>query len=414
LEHKLLKKIALPILIIGFAIVAFMLLKVSEPETPAMAKKEKAWLVEAVTAEYQRIAPEVTIYGRVETPRDASLKAALEADVIEVNVLEGDNVTAGQTLIKLDDIDIQLTLQQRQADVREAEAQIETENQRFQRDKALLANQKQLLELADKAVQRARKLEQTRLASQASLDDTLAAYEQQALALKQLQFDIDNHKVRLAQLQATKQRAEALLAQAEVNLSRTEIKAPFDGRVAGLTVALGDRVRPGDTLLTVYDLDNLEVRAQIPGRYIPQVRQMLQQGRNLQAEAEVDDQLIRLSLNRLSGEVRQDSGGIDGLFRIENNMTPLPLGTFVELQLQLAEQNNVIEVPFSALYGMDRVYRIDEGHLQSVTIERVGEIEREAGKNSLLIRSDALSPGDLIAATQLPNAITGLRVEVAD
>lgn len=410
----MLKKIALPILIIGFAIVAFMLLKVSEPETPAMAKKEKAWLVEAVTAEYQRIAPEVTIYGRVETPRDASLKAALEADVIEVNVLEGDNVTAGQTLIKLDDIDIQLTLQQRQADVREAEAQIETENQRFQRDKALLANQKQLLELADKAVQRARKLEQTRLASQASLDDTLAAYEQQALALKQLQFDIDNHKVRLAQLQATKQRAEALLAQAEVNLSRTEIKAPFDGRVAGLTVALGDRVRPGDTLLTVYDLDNLEVRAQIPGRYIPQVRQMLQQGRNLQAEAEVDDQLIRLSLNRLSGEVRQDSGGIDGLFRIENNMTPLPLGTFVELQLQLAEQNNVIEVPFSALYGMDRVYRIDEGHLQSVTIERVGEIEREAGKNSLLIRSDALSPGDLIAATQLPNAITGLRVEVAD
>lgn len=410
----MLKKIALPILIIGFAIVAFMLLKVSEPETPAMAKKEKAWLVEAVTAEYQRIAPEVTIYGRVETPRDASLKAALEADVIEVNVLEGDNVTAGQTLIKLDDIDIQLTLQQRQADVREAQAQIETENQRFQRDKALLANQKQLLELADKAVQRARKLEQTRLASQASLDDTLAAYEQQALALKQLQFDIDNHKVRLAQLQATKQRAEALLAQAEVNLSRTEIKAPFDGRVAGLTVALGDRVRPGDTLLTVYDLDNLEVRAQIPGRYIPQVRQMLQQGKNLQAEAEVDDQLMRLSLNRLSGEVRQDSGGIDGLFRIENNMTPLPLGTFVELQLQLAEQNNVIEVPFSALYGMDRVYRIDEGHLQSVAIERVGEIEREAGKNSLLIRSDALSPGDLIAATQLPNAITGLRVEVAD
>lgn len=410
----MLKKIALPIIILGLAVVAFILLKASEPETPAMDKKEKAWLVEAVKAEYQRIAPEVTIYGRVETPRDASLKSALEADVIEVNVLEGDNVTAGQTLIKLDDIDIQLALQQRQADVIEVQAQIESENQRFQRDKALLDNQKQLLDLADKAVQRARKLEQTRLASQASLDDALAAYEQQALALKQLQFDIDNHTVRLAQLQAAKQRAEALLAQAEVNLSRTEIKAPFDGRVAGLTVALGDRVRPGDTLLTVYDLDNLEVRAQIPGRYIPQVRQMLQQGKNLQAKAEVDGQQMRLSLNRLSGEVREDSGGIDGLFRIENNMAPLPLGTFVELQLQLAEQENVIEVPFSALYGMDRVYRIDEGQLQSVAIERVGEVERDAGKNSLLIRSDALKPGDLIAATQLPNAITGLRVEVAD
>lgn len=410
----MLKKIALPLLIIGFAIVAFMLLKVSEPETPAMAKKEKAWLVEAVAVSYQRIAPEVTIYGRVETPRDATLKSALEADVIEVNVLEGDRVTAGQTLIKLDDIDIQLAILQRQADVREVQAQIESENQRYQRDKALLANQNELASLADKAVQRARKLEQTRLASQASLDEALSAYEQQALALKQLQFDIDNHSVRLAQLQAAKQRAEALLTQAEVNLSRTEIKAPFNGRVAGLTVALGDRVRPGDTLLTVYDLDNLEVRAQIPGRYIPQVRQQLQQGKPLEAKARVDGELVQLTLHRLSGEVRQDSGGIDGLFRIENNLAPLPLGTFVELQLELAEQENVIEVPFSALYGMDRVYRIDDGHLQSIAIHRVGEVEREGGQNSLLIRSEALKPGDLIAATQLPNAITGLRVEVAD
>lgn len=410
----MLKKIALPLLIIGFAILAFMLLKVSEPETPAMEKKEKAWLVEAVEVDYQRVAPEVTIYGRVETPRDASLKSALEADVIQVNVLEGDNVTAGQTLIKLDDIDIQLVLQQRQADLQEAQSQIESENQRFHRDKALLANQKQLLDLADKAVQRARKLEQTRLASQASLDDALAAYEQQALALKQLQFDIDNHTARLTQLQAAKQRAEALLAQAEVNLSRTEIKAPFAGRVAELTVSLGDRVRPGDSLLTVYDLDNLEVRAQIPGRYIPQVRQMLQQGKQLEARAVVDDQLMQLTLNRLSGEVREDSGGIDGLFSIDNNIAPLPLGTFVELQLQLAEQDNVIEIPFSALYGMNRVYLIQDEHLQSVAIQRVGEVERDNGKNSLLIRSESLKPGDLIAATQLPNAITGLRVEVAD
>lgn len=410
----MLKKIALPLLIIGFAILAFMLLKVSEPETPAMEKKEKAWLVEAVEVDYQRVAPEVTIYGRVETPRDASLKSALEADVIQVNVLEGDNVTAGQTLIKLDDIDIQLVLQQRQADLQEAQSQIESENQRFHRDKALLANQKQLLNLTDKAVQRARKLEQTRLASQASLDDALAAYEQQALALKQLQFDIDNHTARLTQLQAAKQRAEALLAQAEVNLSRTEIKAPFAGRVAELTVSLGDRVRPGDSLLTVYDLDNLEVRAQIPGRYIPQVRQLLQQGKQLEARAVVDDQLMQLTLNRLSGEVREDSGGIDGLFSIENNIAPLPLGTFVELQLQLAEQDNVIEIPFSALYGMNRVYLIQDEHLQSVAIQRVGEVERDNGKNSLLIRSESLKPGDLIAATQLPNAITGLRVEVAD
>lgn len=408
------KKVALPIVIIAVAVLGFMLLKVSQPETVAKERPEKAWLVDAINVDFKRLAPEVTIYGRVESPRDASLKAALEADVVEVNVLEGETVAAGQLLLKLDDTDVSLLQQQRQADLAEAQALIDSENRRYERDKGLLATQKQLLALADNAVERAQKLEQTRLTSRSALDEAQAAYEQQLLSLKQLQHDINDHPARLAQLQASRQRAQALLAQSEVNLKRTEIRAPFDSRVANLTVALGDRVRPGDSLLTVYDLENLEVRAQIPGRYIGEVRQMLQQGQTLKAIAEVDNETLHLQLHRLSGEVRQDSGGIDGLFRITDNHEPLPLGTFVELQLKLAEQDNVIEIPSSALYGLDKVYLIKDGHLQSVAVDRVGEIEQADGQNRLLIRSEALSAGDKVAVTQLPNAITGLRVEIAE
>jgi RND family efflux transporter MFP subunit len=408
----LLKKFTLPIVIIALAILVFFLLKVSKPATPARAQPEKAWLVDSVAVKYQRLAPEVTIYGRVETPRDANLKAAIEADVIEVNVLEGITVNENDVLIQLDVTDVQLAMQQRAADVDEARALINSETQRYQRDQGLLANQKQLVNLADKAVQRAKKLESSRLASQAALDEALAAYEQQELALKQLQHDINEHPARLAQLKAALSRAQALLEQSKVNLARSEIRAPFDGRVAGLTVALGDRVRAGDSLLTIYDLNQLEVRAQIPGRYIAQVRRMLNEGQTLTASAWLDGEEKMLTLARLSGEVRQDSGGIDGLFRLKDNHEPLPLGTFVELQLQLAEQDKVIELPFSALYGMNRVYLIEDEHLRSITIERIGE-KNAADGNTLLIRSEELEAGDLIATTQLPNAITGLRVEIA-
>ncbi|WP_297811229.1 efflux RND transporter periplasmic adaptor subunit [uncultured Methylophaga sp.] len=410
----MLRKTLLPLIIIAVAVLTFFLLKVSEPETAARDQPQKAWLVDAVTVQHQRLAPEITIYGRVETPRDASLKAALEADIETIDVLEGDIVDAGQTLITLDDTDVSLLRDQRQADVREAQALIDSENQRYQRDRGLLSNQQQLVNLADKAVQRAKKLEETRLASQSALDESLAAYQQQLLSLKQLQHDIDTHPARLAQLEAAKSRAQALLAQSEVNLGRTRITAPFDSRVAGLNVAPGDRVRPGDTLLTVYDLSNLEVRAQIPGRFIGRVRTLLNQGKRLQAHARLEGKTIQLTLQRLSGEVRQDSGGIDGLFSIDNNQEPLPLGTFMELQLRLAEQDDVIEIPFSALYGLDRVYRIEAGLLQSVQVERVGEKTGENGQKLMLIRSDKLQPGDKVAATQLPNAITGLRVEIAE
>lgn len=408
------KKIALPFIIIITAVIIFSALKLTRPETAVREPVEKSWLVEAVTAEFATIAPDITIYGRVETPRDASLKAALEADVEQVFVLEGDNVHSGQRLLQLDDTDVLLQRQQRQADIDEILAAIDSEKTRFKRDTGLLENQKQLVALADKAVTRAQKLEQTRLASKAALDESMAAYQQRVLSLKQLQFDIDEHPARLAQHQAAFSRAQALLEQTEVNQRRTKINAPFDGRIAQLNVALGDRVRAGDTLVQVYDLNNLEVRAQIPGRYINQVRRMMRQGQSLKAVAQLDGQTIHLALTRLSGEVRQDSGGLDGLFGLINNAEPLPLGTFVELQLQLAEQENVIEIPFSALYGLDHVYLVEDGFLQSVAIERIGEVTHPSGENSVLIRSDEIAAGDKIAITQLPNAITGLKVEIAE
>lgn len=408
------KKIALPVLIIVVAVIIFSALKLTRPDTAVREQAEKSWLVEAVTAEFSTVAPEITIYGRVETPRNASLKAALEADVVNVHVLEGDNVESGQLLLKLDETDVSLQLQQRQADIDEIQASINSEQARFKRDKALLDNQKQLVALADKAVDRAQKLEQTRLASKAALDETMAAYEQRILSLKQLEFDINEHSARLAQQQAALKRAQALLEQSQVNLRRTDIKAPFDGRIASLNVALGDRVRAGDTLIQVYDLDNLEVRAQIPARYINQVRKMMRQDKPLLAMAELDGQNIHLQLTRLSGEVQQDSGGLDGLFRIVDNTEPLPLGTFVELQLKLAELEKVIEIPFSALYGLDHVYVIEAGFLKAVSIQRVGEVAHPSGQNTLLVRSEALQAGDKIAATQLPNAITGLKVEIAE
>lgn len=405
------KKLVLPLIIFGLTILIVATLIATKPKATAKDTKQKAWLVNAIPAELQTIRPQITVYGRIETPRDANLKAAVEADVEAVMVLEGETVNQGDLLLQLDKTDVELVMQQRQADVDEMMASMANENVRYQRDLSLLDNQKQLVNLADNAVQRAKKLEQNKLTSQATLDESLSGYQQQVLALKQLQNSIAEHPSRLAQLEAAKKRAEALLKQSEVNLERTDIRAPFASRVATLNVAIGDRVRPGDSLIKVYDLNNLEVRAQIPGRYSQQIRKMLSEGQQIVASTLIDDERVQLELKRLSGEVRLDSGGVDGLFRLLNHSNTLPLGTFVELQLELAAQQHVIALPFSALYGLDRVYVVEDGHLKAIAIERVGEVMFEDNTQRLLIRADDIQTGDLIVTTQLPNAITGLAVE---
>jgi len=412
-RNELLKRALLPVVILVIAILVFMALNQSKPDARMMQKPEKVWRVNTVAVQYQDLSPEITIYGRVETPRKASMNAALVADVIEVKILEGSEVEVGQVLLKLDDTDVHLLINQRQADLAEINAAIDSELLRFKRDKELLEHENKLLEIADNAVGRAKKLEHSRLASQSFLDEAYAAKQRQLLTLKRLKHDIAQHPARLAGLKARQIRAQALLEQSQVDLQRTVITAPFTGRVAKLDVSIGNRVRTGDRLLSIYDLENLEVRAQIPGRYLKQIRTSLEQNKQQTATAYIDDNLLQFSLARLSGEIRPDSGGIDGLFRCTSDRNALVLGAFVDLTLKLSQQSSVIAIPFNALYGLNKVYRLTDGHLQSVNVERVGEYHTEQGI-SLLVRSEELKEADLIISTQLPNAITGLRVEALD
>lgn len=407
----MLKRVVYPLVIILVAIASFMALKQSKPEKMVIEQPEKIWRVNTVPVNIQQISPEITLYGRVETPRNSTLKSALVADVLSIEVLEGAEVMAGQLLLTLDDTDMQLMVLQRQADVAEIEALMAAENQRFKRDQSLLEQQTSLLQLTDNAVNRAKKLEQSRLASQATVDDALATKQRQLVTLKGLNYDIAEHPARQAQLQAQFKRAQSLLKQAEVDLERTNITAPFSGRISMLSVSIGDRVRAGDTLISLYDLDNLEVRAQIPGRYIDQVNEMMKHSEVLEAKATLNNNSLAFKLERLSGEVKVDSGGIDGLFSISGNQYAIALGTFIELQLKLAQQDDIVALPFNALYGLDHVYRLKDGYLQSVSIERVGEFTNDQGQKQLLLRSQDLRQGDQIVSTQLPNAITGLRVE---
>jgi RND family efflux transporter MFP subunit len=407
----LLKRVVYPLVIILVAIATFIGLKQSKPEKVIIEQPEKIWRVNTVPVNIQQISPEITLYGRVETPRNSTLKSALVADVLSIEVLEGTEVTVGQLLLTLDDTDMWLSVLQRQADLAEIEALMASENQRFKRDQSLLEQQTALLQLADNVVNRSKKLEQSRLASQATLDDAQASKQRQLVTLKGLNFDIAEHPARLAKLQAQFKRSQAFLKQAEVDLERTKITAPFSGRISQLSVSIGDRVRPGDTLISLYDLDNLEVRAQIPGRYIDQVNKMMSHSQVLEAKASFNNNSLAFKLQRLSGEVKVDSGGLDGLFSISGNQYTIALGTFIELKLKLAQQNDVVALPFNALYGLDHVYRLKDGYLQSVAIERVGESTNEQGQKQLLLRSQDLRQGDQIVSTQLPNAITGLRVE---
>ncbi len=398
------------VIILAVAIAGYIWLNNSAHTTPPQARQTPAVKVKTLSVSKQSLSPEVTLYGRLESPVASTLTAAIDADVETLHVLEGDTVDSDSLLLSLDDTEAEILRRQREADVAEINAQIATEQAQLKNNRALLATQQRLLDLTRKAVERAQTLQDRKLGSQALIDEAAVSQQQQQLSLQQLQFAIADQPLRIAALQASLQRTEALLDQAKVNVSRTQIRAPFAGRIADVQVAVGERVRTGDPLLQLYDPQRLELRALIPSHYLNAVQQAFNSGQKVVGTALVNGRDYQFTLRQLAGAVQVDSGGREGLFQVQDNAELMALGSFVSLQLKLPPQDDLIGLPFSALYGLNTVYRITDNRLEALNVEKIGERLLASGEQQILIRSPLLNNGDRLITTQLPNAISGLLV----
>jgi multidrug efflux pump subunit AcrA (membrane-fusion protein) len=408
------RRLLLPIFILLLGTAGLVALVKSKPQREPLRAEEKAWIVDVIQVEPGTFIPQLTLYGRVQSPRTARLSAALTADVREVNVLEGQYVESGEVLVLLDDREAALTRAQREAEVADIRAQMDNEHERHANDQSALVYEEMLLELNRREVKRAEDLAKTQVGSRAQIDQMRQAEERQALAVDNRRFSVRKHKSRLAQLEARLARALALQRRAELDLERTRITAPFPGRVSRVPVSPGERVQSGDELAYVYNVSEMEIRAQIPTRQVPTIYDNLASGVVLEARARVDERPVRALLDRFTAEVERGGGGADAYFRVVEGGRGLPLGRTVELVVDLPAAENTVALPFEAVYGTNRIYRLDGERMQALEVERVGEHRGGGGSSRVLVRSPELLAGDRIVVTQLPNAMEGLRVKVAE
>ena len=411
-RRKLLKGL-LPFAVLAAAAAVVAALIATRPQTPVEKPKETVWPVRQVTVHLARRAPQLTLYGHVESKRNSSVEAAVAAEVEETPVLEGQRVRQGQVLVRLDSSDLERAVRQKAAQVKRLDAQIRLEDQRYQADQASLASERKLLDLANNELDRVRSLRKRNAVSEQQVDSARQAVEQRRLAVTNRQLSVTSHDSRVTDLKAQREAAQAALEQARSDLAHAVIRAPFDGRVAKVAVAEGERVAPGQSVISIYDTAGLEVRAPLPSGHYPLIARALESGSGLQARGNADGVDLDLELNRLAGTSAKGRAGVQGLFAVRGDHPDLVLGRFVTVELYLPEQPRVAAVPYQALYGRDRIYRMVNGRMQGVDVEHVGDMVSETGERLALVRSPDLADGDRIVATQIPRAMDGLRVREA-
>ncbi|MDX1452221.1 MAG: efflux RND transporter periplasmic adaptor subunit [Oleiphilaceae bacterium] len=398
--------------IILVAVLIIMLLIVTIPEPPTTATTEKAWLVESAEVSLGAHHPFLQIIGKTESPQVSTLSSALVADITHVPVREGQAVQAGDLLIQLDERDLKLKQQQLEADVKDIEAQIATEKNRYASDQRALAEEQKLLSIAEQALARQARLKASNLVAQERYEQAESERARAALAVSNRQQALADHPARLKQLQARLLRATNALDQARLDLERTRIVAPFDAWITRVDISVGERVQTGQSLLELFEPGSVEVRTPIPDRYTGLLRKALQQDQPVTATARTQGQPVQLALSRLSARTNPQSGSVDALFVPTNPQAALSLGASLTVQVQLPVIEQIASLPISALYGENRIYRINDERLETLQVDVVGhQFDAQTQKDRLLVRSPELNDGDLIITTQLPNAIDGLKVQ---
>ncbi len=403
--------LVLPLLIIAAAVSAFAYMKATQPERPQPQPQEKVWLVETTVAEPRSLAPTLTLYGEVESHSLLRAAAPGAGQVAVVNVKAGDRVTRGQVLLEMDRRDFEAAYLAAQADVADIEAQLSEHELKNAANRKSLAEEQKLLTLARQELQRIERLKSNNLSSESALSDARETLGRQELSLIQKQLEVDRYQTTDKQLRARLARARATLAESSLALERSTVTADFDGLVMEFSVSAGDRVRESDQLISLYPSDSLEVRAPVPAIYQTEINDRLQVGAMLEARADLNGQDIALQLVRLAGGA--DPSGIEAYFRVAEASAGLRVGNLVEISLQRPQQDGLLSLPFSAIYGNDRIFLLQDGRMRAVRIESVGQYRDKNGESWLLVRNSDIKAGDRIVTTHLPNAVDGLKVKPA-
>ncbi len=193
----------------------------------------------------------VTVSGNIRARRAVDISADVMGRIIELNVEEGQDVSQGDVLLRIDPSQPEAAVSRAQATLSQAEAQA--------------AQQRANLTKSEREHQRMQALwsRDSTLVSPQQLEDAETTLEVSQSLLEASEYGVSQ--------------ARAALAEAQDQLSKTIIKAPISGKVtrlnveAGETVVIGTMNNPGSLILTVSDLSIVEAVMAVDETDVPEI-----------------------------------------------------------------------------------------------------------------------------------------------
>jgi RND family efflux transporter MFP subunit len=379
-------KLLLPFAMLLLGVLGALALMATRPELETRPPEVPPPLVRVVSVQPEARQLSVITHGTVAPRTESDLLPEVSGPVVWVSsaLVSGGFFEAGEPLLRIDPRDYEVALEQRRASL----ARAQSEHKR-----------------ARKELVRRRGLAEREVASASQLDDALNAERVAAAAVRE---------------------ARAALEQAERDLGRTEIKAPFAGRVREERVGVGQFVNRGAPIAKLYAVDYAEVRLPVPDDELAFLDlPLLYRGETadgggpevlLRARFAGSEHTWRGRIVRTEGEIDAKSRMVHVVARVDDpygrtqdpSRPPLAVGLFVEAEILGKQAENIVVLPRAAMRDRDQVLVLDEE--SRLRFRRV-EVLRIA-RDQVVVRS-GLAPGDQVCISPLETVVDGMSVRDA-
>ena len=328
--------------------------------------------VQTAVAVKRDVPRQVESIGTVQAQRTVSVKSQVDGVIAQVNFKEGDDVKVGDLLVSLDRRPFENSLRSAQAD---------------------LANARAMADQAKADLDRYQRLDQQAVVSKEEYVQYLTKAETSA-----------------AQVQAK----EAAVANAELQLGYTEIRAPIPGRTGQRLLHEGALVKANDnnfTLVTINQLAPVAVTYAVPERALDEIRAAFAAGRATVTATE-----------RNSGQKRENGrlAFIDNTIDPTTGMVTLKAifpnediafwpGQFVYVVTQVGVDEDAVVVPSTAVQNSQSGATVYVLKGDSTVELRTVKVTRPAGDITLL--GGGIQPGETVVTDGQLRLLPGMKAE---
>ncbi len=318
------KKTIIVLAVLAVVVLAFILKATSNKEKPVKVTIEKVSRGDLTSF--------VSASGEIKPKKSVNISAHVPGRIIKIGVVEGQEVKAGDFLLKLDSTQYEANAERDRAAIQAYNAELIKADTAFQKNKSFYDRQKNLF------------------------DNGLISKEQVEEAKTQL--DISDASVRAVRYQI--EQAQASLKSTLDNLSKTVFVSPIDGIITSLRVEegevaiIGTMNNPGTVLLSIADLSVMEVEVEVDETDVVSVK--LGQVADVRVDA-FPNQIFKGKVTEVGSSAlvktvsatAQESKDFKVVITLDDPSKLLKPGLSASADIIVAEKKGVLQVPISSL-----------------------------------------------------------------